>query len=183
MRHYDTVRQHTSSNGHSLGDNVTGIPVFDNIHNRASTPPRAHTPDHADYINAHEEAHDSAPEPIPSPAASPIKSSYNANVGVGSVSANPMVSYDRSAEYAAKLAEANAEISRLQALLANNNTMASRRRTVFSDDGTSVQDAMTDGGLDDGASVIGTAVRPDGVPLNVVAVLSVLVFVVTYLFF
>ncbi|PVF98466.1 hypothetical protein CPB86DRAFT_732978 [Serendipita vermifera] len=176
MRHYDTVRQHPSSNGHSLGDGITGIPVFDN-------PPRAHTPDHADYIHAHEEAHDSAPEPIPSPAASPIKPTYNANVGVGSVAANPNVSYDHTGEYAAKLAEANAEISRLQVMLANSNTMAARRRTVFSDDGTSVQDAMTDGGVDDSASVIGTAVRPDGVPLNVVAILSVLVFVVTYLFF
>jgi hypothetical protein len=44
-------------------------------------------------------------------------------------------------------------------------------------------DGLTDVGVDDGASVVGQATKPDGVPLNVVAMLSVLVFVVTYLFF
>ena len=83
-----------------------------------------------------------------------------------------------------KLAEANAEISRLQAVLARNNeNLGIKCRIVFSDDGTSVVDGLTDVGADDGASVIGQAKRPDGVPLNVVAMLSVLVFVVTYLFF
>ena len=89
-----------------------------------------------------------------------------------------------------RLAEANAEISRLKALLERNNEQTLKRRTIFSEDGTSIQDGMTDGVTDvgeDGASVVGggamVGTRTEGVPLNVVAILSVLVFVVTYLFF
>ncbi|KAG8835157.1 phosphatidylinositol-binding protein scs2 [Serendipita sp. 399] len=177
LHRYETVKQH---NGH-LGDTSnTHIPIFDNEPGIVpATPPRAHTPDHLEYANAHEqspEAHHPEPVPIISPSAP-------GQTGVGSVSTIPRVSYDHNAEYAAKLAEANAEINRLRALLSNNNSVAAKRRTIFSDDGTSVVDGATDAGLDDSASVIGSSVKPDGVPLNVVAMVSVLVFVITYLFF
>jgi hypothetical protein len=182
------VRQQLpTANGHSLDAGTGAIPIFDTTNDDLShpvvdphptgTPPRAHSPDqdHGEFTQAHENVpeHDIAPV-----APSPIK------IGVSSVNTNPAVTYDYSADFAAKLAEANAEISRLQAVLSRNNeNQGIRRRTVFSDDGTSVVDGLTDVGADDGASVIGQATRPDGVPLNVVAMLSVLVFVVTYLFF
>lgn len=189
---------------HADSSNLAGsIPVFDTNDdmNRpvtdagptgVHTPPRAHSPDHAEFTQAHENVlehhhHQQNHRHHHEPAAAAPATHSLSNAGVESVNANPMVSYDHSAEYAAKLAEANAEINRLQALLARHNDNDSnsiKRRTVFSDDGTSiVGDGMTDAGVDDGASVVGAAARPEGVPLNVVAMLSVLVFVVTYLFF
>ena len=180
-------QQLPTANEHSLDAGTGAIPIFDTTNDDLShpvvdphptgTPPRAHSPDqdHGEFTQAHENVpeHDIAPV-----APSPIK------IGVGSVNTNPAVTYDHSADFAAKLAESNAEISCLQAVLARNNeNQGIRRQTVFSDDGTSVVDGLTDVGVDDGASVIGQATRPDGVPLNVVAMLSVLVFVVTYLFF
>ncbi|KAG8749699.1 phosphatidylinositol-binding protein scs2 [Serendipita sp. 396] len=174
LHRYETVKQH---NSHMADTSNMHIPIFDNEPRIVpATPPRAHTPDHHEYTNAHEQAPD-VQETVP------IISSSAGQIGVGGVSTIPKVSYDHNAEYAAKLAEANAEINRLRALLSNNNTLAARRRTIFSDDGTSVVDGMTDAGLDDSASVISTSVKPDGVPLNVVAMVSILVFVVTYLFF
>ncbi|CCA72979.1 hypothetical protein PIIN_06934 [Serendipita indica DSM 11827] len=187
LHRYQTVKQH---NGHAADAPGIGIPVFDNeprnsLGAGSGNQPRAHTPDGAEFANAHEQQSHEEHEPVAISVPTPIISpSSTAQVGVGSMSTTiPRVSYDHSAEYAAKLAEANAEIARLQALLANSNTQGIRRRPVFSDDGTSVQDGVTDAGLDDSASVIGTVTRPDGVPLNVVAMVSVLVFVITYLFF
>jgi hypothetical protein len=63
-------------------------------------------------------------------------------------------------------------------LVRNSDNQSVRRRTVFSDDGTSVVDGLTDG-VDDGVSVDWTGHKPDGVPLNVVAMLSLLVFMET----
>jgi hypothetical protein len=65
----------------------------------------------------------------------------------------------------------------------NSDNQSVRHRTVFSEDGTSVVDGLKDAGFDDGASVIGQATKPDGVPLNMVTMLSVLVLMVMYLFF
>lgn len=133
---------------------------------RADSPPRPHTPDHA-FSETQEHAHDEI-QPIGRPSAA---------------TTIPVSSYDHSADYAAKLAAANAEITKLQALLAdaNNNGNDLRRRSrLFSDDGSVMQDGMTEDG---GASVIVERVQPEGVPLNVVAMLSLVVFVVTYLFF
>jgi hypothetical protein len=187
LHRYETVRQQPAANGHSLDVGTGAIPIFDTTNDELShpiahpqptgTPPRAHSPDHdhGEFTQAHENVPELDLAPV---APSPKK------FGFGSINANPAVTYDHSDEYAAKLTEANAEISRLKAVLARNSDNQSiRRRTVFSDDGTSVVDGLTDAGVDDGASVIGQAARPDDVPLNVVAMLSVLVFVVTYLFF
>lgn len=184
LHRYETVRQPPATNGHSMDASAGAIPIFDTTNDDLTHPishphhppadiERVQTPDHH-FTQAHEHV----PEEPASVAPSPVK------IGVGAVNANPMISQDHSAEYAAKLAEANAEISRLQTLIARQNeNQGARRRTIFSDDGTSVVDGLTDVGMDDGASVIGQATKPDGVPLNVVAMLSVLVFVVTYLFF
>ena len=162
------------------------IPVFESDSN--PVPHRSHTPDH-EFANAHEHHDNTGPIPVVTSthatAASSNSPSRNATL---QVSHAPIV--DAGSDYAIRLAEANAEISRLKALLERSNDNTLKRRTIFSDDGTSMQDGMTDGVTDigdDGASVVGggtmISTKTEGVPLNVVAVLSVLVFVVTYLFF
>lgn len=158
IQKYQTVHPIT---GHT--DNPP-IPVFDKPAtpppHRTSTPTRPYTPehDHADFDVAPEHEEDSHLdiEPIPHPPASEA----------------PSVS--RNAEYAARLAEAQAEIAQLKEMLASQNEL--RRRKPVSDDGSI-------GATDDGASLIEQSVQPEGVPLNVVAILSFVVFVVTYLFF
>lgn len=161
MRHYETVKQHT--NGSTEGPS---IPVFDDtpatLPRLPETPPRNHTPDHVAFSNANEHVPDTHGD-----------SDDMVQISAPFASSEPKVSYDRSAEYAAKLAEANAEISRLKELLTAGEL---RRRKPVSDDGSV-------GVTDDGASLVEQAVHPEGVPLNVVAILSFVVFVVTYLFF
>lgn len=177
---YETVRQ--GPNGTGPEGAAMAIPVFESEPN--PIPHRSHTPDH-EFTNAHEH-HDTAPIPaaVTSNHATIASSTVPSRGGGGAPAADP------DSEYSRRLAEANAEIDRLKALLTRNNENALKRRTIFSDDGTSMQDGMTDGVTDigdDGASVIGggtmIGTKTEGVPLNVVAALSVLVFVVTYLFF
>jgi hypothetical protein len=157
------------------------IPVFESGSNQ---PPRSYTPEHAEFSNAPEH-HDI----LPTAHATPSN-----NTAIASSATPPRApatdAHDAGSDYAIHLAEANAEINRLKALLERSNEQTLKRRTIFSEDGTSVQDGMTDGVTDigdDGASVIGggtmVGTKTEGVPLNVVAILSVLVFVVTYLFF
>lgn len=159
------------------------IPVFES--DPHPVPHRSHTPDH-EFTNAHEH-HDTNPGPAVTSNHATIASSSSPSRGAPAAPSAPV---GADSDYVIRLAEANAEISRLQALLARNNENTLKRRTIFSDDGTSMQDGMTDGVTDigdDGASVVGggtmIGTKTEGVPLNVVAVLSVLVFVVTYLFF
>lgn len=96
----------------------------------------------------------------------------------------PMASYDQGADYSAKLAAANAEIAKLKALLldaSNNGSELRRRSRLFSDDGSIIQDGITEDGNQ--SVIVERVAQPEGVPLNVVAILSLVVFVVTYLFF
>jgi len=90
--------------------------------------------------------------------------------------APPSPTKDLAAEYATALNQAHAEIARLKELLASQDHEL-RRRKPFTDDGASV--AETEGG----ASVVEQHVQPEGVPLNVVALLSICVFLITYLWF
>jgi len=163
------------------------IPIFESVPSN-QIPPRSYTPDQAEFSNA-QEHHDTLPAASPVAVAAPSSTVAAASVATPS-RATAADTYDAGSDYAMRLAEANAEISRLKALLERNNEQTLKRRTIFSEDGTSIQDGMTDGVTDvgeDGASVVGggamVGTRTEGVPLNVVAILSVLVFVVTYLFF
>jgi hypothetical protein len=166
------------------------IPVFESGSNQP--PPRPYTPEHAEFSNAPEH-HDILPT-----APAIVLATPSNHTAAASSATPPRVlatdPHDPGSDYAIRLAEANAEINRLKALLERSNDQTLKRRTIFSEDGTSVQDGMTDGVTDgvtdigdDGASVIGggtmVGTKTEGVPLNVVAILSVLVFVVTYLFF
>jgi hypothetical protein len=183
---YDTARQAPNGGGPADGGAAMAIPVFESEPDQV--PHRAHTPDHAEFANAHEH-HDILPTAAPIPVATSAHNTLATPPRKASAAGGGADTYDAGSDYAIRLAEANAEISRLQALLARNEQTALKRRTIFSEDGTSVQDGMTDGVTDigdDGASVVGggmMSTKNEGVPLNVVAMLSVLVFVVTYLFF
>lgn len=156
------------------------IPVFESGTN---APHRPYTPEPVEFANAPEH-HDILP------TAAPVVHVTPSNNTAAASSATPSRAPDAGSEFASRLAEANAEINRLKALLERSNEQTLKRRTIFSEDGTSIQDGMTDGVTDigdDGASVVGggtiMGTKTEGVPLNVVAILSVLVFVVTYLFF
>jgi hypothetical protein len=180
---YETVRQGTGSGG-AEGAGMA-IPVFESGPNQ---PPRAYTPEPVEFSNAPEH-HDILPTAPPIVLSTPSN-----NTAIASSATPPRAPaidvHDAGSDHAIRLAEANAEINRLTALLERSNEQTLKRRTIFSEDGTSVQDGMTDGVTDlgdDGASVVGggtmVGTKTEGVPLNVVAILSVLVFVVTYLFF
>jgi hypothetical protein len=182
LHRYETVRQQPAANGHSLSAGAGVIPVFDMMNDNLSHPvahphptdtPRTHSPDHhGEFTQPHEDV----PEPDFAPVApSPKK------IRVGSVNANPPVTYDHSAEYAAKLAEANAEISRLKIVLARNSDNQSMRcRTVFSHDGTSRERRRWINGR---CQCRRTGHQAGWRAIEWVAMLSLLVFVVTYLFF
>lgn len=86
----------------------------------------------------------------------------------------------------AKYDEAQAEIQRLRAILAaapdpsiapTEVTNLRRRNRALSDDGS------TFAGSDVGTMVSEVSTQPDGVPLQVVLIISLGVFVTTYLFF
>jgi len=153
VRQYETVRPNI--NGHHLEN--PGIPIFD----RSSTPPLAGPLPPA---NAPEEHYAEPQIAITEPIAPPV------------TRPPPSLTRDLAAEYATALNQAQTEITRLKELLASQDQELRRRKT-FTDDGASV--AETEGG----ASVVEQHVQPEGVPLNVVALLSICVFLITYLWF
>jgi hypothetical protein len=162
MQRFGTVRQYETArhnaNGHHLEN--PGIPIFD----RSSTPPLV------------------APLPV-LPGPGPALEEHYAEPQVTTTEPfapvtrpPPSLTKDLAAEYATALNQAHTEISRLKELLASRDQELHRRKT-FTDDGASV--AETEGG----ASVVEQHVQPEGVPLNVVALLSICVFLITYLWF
>ena len=157
MQRFDTVRQYDTLrpnvNGHHLEN--PGIPVFD----RPSTPPPVAPPPALAPKEHYADPQISVTGPI-APVARP----------------HPSLTKDHDAEFATALHQAHAEIVRLKELLASRDQEL-RRRKPFTDDGASV--AETEGG----ASVVEQHVQPEGVPLNVVALLSICVFLITYLWF
>ena len=157
MQRFNTVRQYESVNGHHLEN--PGIPIFD----RSSTPPLG-GPLPAPPAPAPEEHYAEPQITITEPIAPPV------------TRLPPSLTKDLTAEYATALNQAHAEIARLKELLASRDQELRRRKT-FTDDGASV--AETEGG----ASVVEQHVQPEGVPLNVVALLSICVFLITYLWF
>lgn len=89
-------------------------------------------------------------------------------------------------ELRARLSDAQAEIERLRNLLASTPeqdapTLRRRNRGALSDDETIVSGSDTDvGGTDVGQEAL---MQPEGVPLQTVIMINLLVFVMTYLFF
>ncbi|KAG8907718.1 phosphatidylinositol-binding protein scs2 [Tulasnella sp. 403] len=165
---YTTTRP-TPSNGHANVLN-TFVPVHREP--RSSTPAgheRSPSPAQGEYIIAHEDTtqHETTFGDTPSVV----------NINVHS----PGPAEDTGAKYA----EAQEEISRLKALVANLTAAAQannlRRRTkVLSDDGSFVGDSIAD----DETVVDRTSVATEGgVPLQVVIIIALGVFVTTYLFF
>ena len=158
MQRYDTVRQYDTVRPNGNGHHVEnpGIPIFD----RQPTPPPIALPPAPALEEHYAEPQITITEPIAPPV----------------LRAPPSPTRDLAAEYATALHQAHAEITRLKELLASRDQEL-RRRKPFTDDGASV--AETEGG----ASVVEQHVQPEGVPLNVVALLSICVFLVTYLWF
>jgi len=175
---YDTVRQVPTTNGHSDAipefekdqgaATASVIPVHEEEPERTVTPP-------ADFSAAPEEQHAEEPVSIinvnvhPPPPSPPTVERALTN------ESHP------DAELVAKYAEAQAEIERLRAQLAavpSPQPELRRRNRALSDDGSTVI-AETDVGtmIDDGP------LPQEGVPLQVVIIIALGVFSVTYLFF
>ena len=85
-------------------------------------------------------------------------------------------------ELRARLSEAQGEIERLRNLLAStpdqDGPQLRHRNRALSDDETVVSNSETEFGTE-----IATSVHPEGVPVQTVAIISFLVFLITYLFF
>ena len=161
MQRFDTVRQYDTARPNGNGHHVEnpGIPIFD----RSSTPSPVAAPSAAS-APALEEHYAEPQITITEPIAAPVPHAL------------PSPPKDLAAEYAIALKQALAENARLKELLASQDQELHRRKP-FTDDGASV--AETEGGT----SVIEQNVQPEGVPLNVVALLSICVFLITYLWF
>lgn len=185
-QNFDTVRQQPSINGHS------GIPDFRN----STVPETEGHIHHEDFSAANEESHDEyqhappvsvsvqppvenppqadvppAPrniEPIP-PAPTPILPPAPTSAPVPAIPA----------EFEAELKEARAEIERLRSLLAGAGppTELRKRTRRLSDDISVVPGSEVGTVIDDGP------LPQEGVPLQVVVIISLLVFITTYLFF
>ncbi|THH20109.1 hypothetical protein EW146_g1192 [Bondarzewia mesenterica] len=173
---YGTVRGPSSLNGHA-----------ESTIRRPITPP-------ADFSAAREEMHEEPPV---------LPETSSGNVGVVNVNVHtpqpvtppaapvpaPLPPVDPNPELLAKYQEAQAEVQRLRALLAavpdpssvassgTSPTELRRRHRPTSDDGTTTVDSDVGTYYDDGA------MHPEGVPLQVVVIIALLIFVTTYLFF
>ncbi|KAJ6605661.1 PapD-like protein [Mycena sp. CBHHK59/15] len=169
---FDTVRQHPSINGETILENAQSyvLPIP-----RPSTPP-------ADFSVAHEELQDEhpsvdapvAPPPIAVPAPAPAPPmARTPSIPIPVVLPAPSPPMD---DYAAKYAEAQAEIERLRALLATSQppTELRRRTRRLSEDETVVAADV---------AVLEEASIQEGVPLQVVVIIALGVFITTYLFF
>lgn len=153
---------------------------------------RSPSPAQGDYIIAHEdttqhETHYSEPPSSSTPGV--------VNINVHTPHGQPAGHEDggaASAQLQSKYVEAQDEIARLKALVANladasQKTDGLRRRTkAYTDDGSYVADSV----LDDETVVdrpiggsVSTASQEAGVPLQVVIIIALGIFVTTYLFF
>ncbi|KAJ7134695.1 PapD-like protein [Mycena epipterygia] len=187
---YDTVRQHPSANG-DVAHEQTQAP-------RPSTPPAdfsvAQEEPHEEQpsfeapgvvitppeapVPVREPEPELVPAPAPVPAPIPVSVAAPAppmarapSIPIPVVLPAPLPSTDDSA---VKLAEAQAEIERLRALLATSQppTELRRRTRRLSEDGTAVD-----------VAVLEETPIHEGVPLQVVVIIALGVFITTYLFF
>ncbi|ESK90454.1 protein binding protein [Moniliophthora roreri MCA 2997] len=185
---FNTVRQQPSVNGHT-----NGLPDF-----QPPSQMNANTSHHEDFLAAREESHEE-PE-HPPPVSVLVQPSTERSPPVDSVpsrtSAAPSVAPPAppapvparvatppapapSAALEGELKEARAEIERLRVLLAAAAppTELRRRTRRLSDDMTTVP------GSDVGTAIDDAPMPQEGVPLQVVVVISLLVFITTYVFF
>ncbi|KAJ7505249.1 PapD-like protein [Mycena galericulata] len=194
---FDTVRQHPAANGETVVEQTQSVSAP-----RPSTPPgdfsvaqESHD-EHRSFeapgvVITPPEASETVPEPEPEPVLVPVAAPPSvpppAPVPVvvstpappiartpSTTPAAPPVSLPPTDDYAAKYAEAQAEIERLRALLATSQPPAELRRRTrrLSDDGTAVD-----------VAVLEEAPIQEGVPLQVVVIIALGVFITTYLFF
>ncbi|KAF7314411.1 MSP domain-containing protein [Mycena kentingensis (nom. inval.)] len=178
---YATVRQHVPVNGDAAPESIIVRP---------STPP-------GDFSVAREEPHEEQPhtsetpgvivtppepeapaaifepERVPEPIPVPASVSAPAPARTPSFPTPAPASSPPSEDYAAKFAEAQAEVERLRGLLATSQPPAElRRRTRRLSDATAVD-----------VAVIEENPIQEGVPLQVVVIIALGVFITTYLFF
>ncbi|KAJ7761540.1 PapD-like protein [Mycena maculata] len=192
---FDTVRQNPTINGDAVGEAAQSMAVP-----RPSTPPAdfsvAQEEPHDEHPSfdapgvvitppeASEPALEREPEAVPavSPAPVPAPASVPVPVVAPPIARTPSVPTPAAIpvplpptdDYAAKYAEAQAEIERLRALLATSQPPAELRRRTrkLSDDGTAVD-----------VAVLEETPIHEGVPLQVVVIIALGVFITTYLFF
>lgn len=132
-----------------------------------------------------------APEPAPAPAPAPVPALAPAPAPTPALAPAPAPAPHHEHEVLLeRYADALAEISRLQSELSASQLAAAqqpvgvRRRTttrVVSEDGETFNDAASDDG-----TAVDTFPGPpqaDGVPVNIVAAIALIVFLATYLFF
>ncbi|KAL0580623.1 phosphatidylinositol-binding protein scs2 [Marasmius crinis-equi] len=184
--HYDTVRQPPPVNGHNA------IPDFD------ATAGPSH---HEDFSAAREESHEETEHPPPvsvyvqpppveppsetpaqirvqPPAPPPAPRSAPEPVPIPAPIQPPAPVPTYNPELEADLKEARAEIERLRSLLA-----AAAPPTELRKRSRRLSDDITVPGSDVGTIIDDGPLSQEGVPLQVVVIISLLVFVTTYLFF
>lgn len=194
-RHYETVREAPSSNGHA-----PSIPTFDTSARRTPPPdPRPPSP-HVDdsFVAAREEQSRLEQEARISPSPEPRQPSpapiINVNVHTPPPAAGPQApSIERTTsgpaaqerELLQKLAEAQEEIQRLRNLLAQTPDAAEsvrQRRGPKSDDGATVVSDTADA-VSEAGTLVDSARRQEGLSPQQAGIIALLVFVITYLFF
>jgi hypothetical protein len=204
---FDTVRQHPQTNGHTAPE--TTMPEFSyNYDEPVSTilPPNLHADQPRSMLPTH---HEEPLRPLTPPADynltredSQEDHQQNGHLGSVNVTVHPPPPREPSPapairmpepqpdyEMQNKLQEAQSEIERLRALLAQvppseapetevRTEVRRRRNRVVSDDGGS-----TIAETDYGTMVDHEPLHQDGVPLQVVVIIALGVFITTYLFF
>ncbi|TFY74389.1 hypothetical protein EWM64_g9623 [Hericium alpestre] len=200
MQQFGSTRQYPAGNGHPADQESI-------LRDRSSShqQDRAHTPP-ADFAAAREEAHEESPRAGTKPElpqggvgvvnvnvhTTPPATPPSAPATVPAPAPKAELSPELAVKYqeaVAKNQEAQAEIQRLRALLAavpDPSSVASsgttptelrRRHRPMSDDGTTVVSSDAGTYLDEGI------LQPEGVPLQVVVIVALIVFITTYLFF
>lgn len=188
LQHHDAVR----SANVSLDNANNGIHLNSHEETRPASPPLAA----AEYSVAREESHDVSPEEVPSaprppspqPAMEPEptheREIHIVNFPVAQPTPVPAVVVSHEGhvneELLANYRGAQAEIERLKAALAAAQAAPPpelRRRTRVQSDVGSTADTDVQTMVDD------SQLHQDGVPLQVVVIISLGVFITTYLFF
>ncbi|THV00836.1 VAMP-associated protein [Dendrothele bispora CBS 962.96] len=191
---YDTVRQHSSVNGHTMPD-------FENDTSSVHPQPEDYTESHdepqqappsvsvfvqppveserpAAVIQPEPETEPAAaPAPVPAPAPAPAPPTIVREVSAPAPV--PIYMPTPSSTLSEELKEARAEIDRLRSLLAAAQPPQElrHRSRAMSDDGTVVSGTDVDTIIDE------PPMQQEGVPLQVVVIIALGVFVTTYLFF
>lgn len=178
---FDTVRQHPSTNGHTMPEfesaDVSGPPVH------AEDAPESHDeplapPPVSVYVQPPEpERTEVKPAPEPEPVAPTPAAAPPTSHPVSAPAPVPMPT--PSSSLSEELKEARAEIDRLRSLLAAAAPPQEvrHRNRAMSDDGTTVVSEAATTIIDE------PTMLQEGVPLQVVVIVALGVFVTTYLFF